>query len=314
MSDPAHFLQYETRAPVIAGLLHQASNLRCLLHEAHIRARLAILPPLRLEPKHNFGVRREWRWEHYFDLPASSLTDGDGRRHPLPIAERPPHGAPALRLRGAERFPERARDCPLVVRRISHPLFRKELPMDEWPAARVELCASERAVALARPVARHLQSLGDGGFVAVHVRRGDRIAAGEYPGQMTAPPYIAQRLRDRGVAEGAVLYIASDEQDPDFWQPLRKTFRLFRYADFPPLARLVSQVGEAPDNYLLYQVEREVLRQGSIRMGTLPTEGWADSWLIDQLPRKPSATLAAARWRMAALLRSWLARRPQSGE
>ena len=311
MPDAARFLQYEARPPVIAGLLHQASNLRCLLHEAHITDRLAILPPLRLAPKHNFGVQRQWRWEHYFDLRASSLTDDDGRRHPLPIAEQPPeHDARALRLRGAKRLPEQARDCPLVLRRISHPLFRKALPVDEWPAAQVELRASERAVALARPVAQHLRSLGDGRFVAVHVRRGDRIAGGEYPGQMTAPPYIAQRLRDQGVAEGAVLYIASDEQDLGFWQPLRKSFRLFLYADFPPLERLVSRVGEAPDNYLLYQVEREVLRQGSIRMGTLPTECWADSWLIDRLPRKPSATLSAARWRMAALLRNWLARRP----
>ena len=330
------FLQYEAAAPVAAGLLHHASNLEFLLREAHATARLAILPQPHFSLKHNFGVRREWRWEHYFDFAASSLTDADGRQFPLPIADcRPEEGARTLRLRGKEAMPERARNYPLVVRRISHPAFGRELPTDGWPESAVELRPSARAAALARPVAQHLRSLGGGRFAAVHVRRGDRVAAGQVPDRLTSPPHIRQRLRHWGAADGAVVYIASDERDPDFWKPLQETYRLFRYVDFPALEALISGVGEAPDNYLLFQVEREVLREGDLRIGTMPNWAWAHmhDWLIDRedwpprpsfsrrlalgarrlarplrrieeyLPRTPSRMLASARLRTAAFLR-----------
>ena len=333
------FLQYEAAAPVAAGLLHHASNLEFLLREAHATARLAILPPPHFSLKHNFGVRREWRWEHYFDFAASSLTDADGRRFPLPIADcRPEEGARTLRLRGGEAMPERARNYPLVVRRISHPAFGRELPTDGWPESAVELRPSARAAALARPVAQHLRSLGGGRFAAVHVRRGDHVAAGYVPyvpARLTAPPHIRQCLRRWGAADGAVVYIASDERDPDFWKPLQETYRLFRYVDFPALEALISGVDEAPDNYLLFQVEREVLREGYPRIGTMPNRMWAHmhDWLIDRenwpprpgfgrrlalgvrrlgprirrvekrLPQKPSRMLASARLYAASFLR-----------
>ena len=302
----ARFLQYRPSTPVVAGLTHQAANLVCLLREAQATARLGILPPLHLDARHNFGARREWRWEQYFDFDASSLTDAQGR-HPLPIAGRPPEQAVrTLHLREGTPVPDRARDYPLVVRRISRPLFREVLPTDDWPAAKVELRTCARARNLARPVVRRLRALGDGRFVSVHVRRGDRVAAGDYPEWLTAPPHIRRCLQERGVADGAVVYIASDERDPEFWQPLKAAYRLFRYADFPALEALIAGADEAPDNYLLFQVEQEVLRQGRLRIGTKPNQSWADGWLIDQRhwpPRKPSGRLASGRRRMAALLR-----------
>lgn len=307
MQGEVRFLQYRPAAPVVAGLTHQAANLVCLLREAQATERLAILPPLHLDARHNFGVRREWRWERYFDFGASSLTDAKGQRHPLPIADHPPRkGAQTLYLRGRAQIPNRARGYPLVVRRISRPLFREALPTNDWPAAKVELRACARARSLARPVVLRLRALGDGGFVSVHVRRGDRVAAGDYPDWLTAPPHIRRCLLDRGVADGAVVYVASDERDPEFWRPLQKTYRLFRYADFPTLDALIAGADEAPDNYLLFQVEQEVLRQGCLRIGTKPNQNWAHGWLIDRRnwpPRKPSGMLASGRRRVAALLR-----------
>lgn len=282
-ADEGRYLRYESFPPVVAGLSHQAANLSWLLREAHDTGRLAIMPPLRLAKQHNFGVARDWRWEDYFDFGASGLTDAHGHRHPLPIAARPPApDAPTLRLRGGEAMPERARDYPVVTRRLSSPEFRKELPMGGWPAATVELHPSAAAVNLALPVIRHLRSLGDGGFVAVHIRRGDRVANGQIPDWLTSPPHIRRFLGDRGVADGAVVYIASDERNPDFWRPLRETYRLFRYDDFPPLNALISGAGQPPDNYLLFQAEGEVLRHGRLRIGTFPGLAWSqmDDWLI----------------------------------
>ena len=282
-ADEGRFLRYDAAPPVVAGLSHQAANLSCLLREAHATGRRAVLPPLRLTKQHNFGVALDWRWEDYFDFGASGLTDADGQRHPLPIADTPPGpAAQTLKLRGGEAMPERARDFPVVARRLTRPQFRKELPMDGWPAADIELRPSAAAVAMALPVIRHLRSGSPGGFVAVHVRRGDRVAKGQIPGWLTSPPHIRQFLSDRGVADGAVVYVASDERNPDFWRPLRETYRLFRYADFPALNALIAGAGRRPDNYLLFQVEGEVLREGRLRIGTFPGLAWSqmDDWFI----------------------------------
>ena len=331
------FLQYESAEPIFGGLLHHVPRLETLLREAQATARLAILPPLHLYAHLNLGVSREWRWEHYFDFAASSLTYAGGRRFPLPIADcRPGEGVRTLRLRAREPMPERACNYPLVVRRIPRNFsFRKEFPVDALPAAAVDLRPSARAAALARQVVRHLRALGGGRFAAVHVRRGDRIAFGEVPDRLTSPQHIRQRLRHWGAADGAVVYIASDERDPDFWRPLQETYRLFRYVDFPQLEALISGVDEAPDNYLLFQVEREVLREGYLRIGTIPNWAWAHmhDWFIDRenwpprpsfsrrlslgarrlvrplrrieecLPQAPSRMLASARLRAAAFLR-----------
>lgn len=281
----ARFLQYETAKPFMVGLLHHTRNIRYLIHEAHVTGRSAILPPLALAPRHNFGIRREWRWEHYYDFSASSLTDAAGRQHPLPIADHPPgEGVRTWTLPGGTPMPDCARHYPLVVRRIADSFFKRELPVDTWPAVTVDLRCPERITTLARSVVRRLRALGGGHFVAVHVRRGDRIATKSVPDWPTRPPHVGRFLRDRGVADGTVVYIASNEREPDFWRPLEETWRVFRYVDFPVLEALVSGADEAPDNYLLYQVELQVLREGSLRIGTMPNEvwDWMHHWLVDQ--------------------------------
>lgn len=273
------YLQYETFTPVVAGLEHQASNLRCLLREAHATGRLAVLPELHLSPMHNFGVRRAWKWETYFDLGGSRLINAAGQEHPLPIADDSSiAGVRTLVLRPGEHMPAWARDYPLVVRRLGLGTFRQEVPAEEWPVTTIRLRASATARELAQHVIRHIVSLYGGRFAAVHVRRGDRLKRGDrlttlkqYPEWLTEPAHIRRCHKDRGVADGSVLFIASDERDPNFWRPLAAHYRLVRYVDFPRLASLVSGGADSPpDNYLLYQVEREIMRGAWIRIGTLP--------------------------------------------
>ena len=134
---------------------------------------------------------------------------------------------------------------------------------------------------------RRLRSLGGGYFVAVHVRRGDQIAKGRIPDWLTRPAHVGRFLRSWGVADGTVVYIASNEREPDFWKPLKETWQVLSCADFPALEALVSPPlppDEAPDNYLLYQVELAVLREGSLRIGTMPNEAWdwMHDWLMDR--------------------------------
>ena len=330
--DAPCYLQYKTSTPVVAGLDHQVANLRCLLGEAYVTGRLAVLPPLHLFPKYNFGVRRDWKWETYFDFGESRLVDATGQEHPLPIADgRPDADARTLRLRPGERMPSGARHYGLVVRHVELTTFKREIPADDWPAITITLRASASVIELARHVVQHIALLDGGRFSAVHVRRGDRLKLHrQYPGWLTEPAHVRKYLTALGVAEGSVLFIASDERDPNFWRPLAEHYRLIRYVDFPRLEALVAKGATLPDNYLLYQVEREVMRSAWLRVDTLPkhdelyTHGSLvseENWSRSPISRNTWTGRFASRWRyrrdcfMAvcrSLYRSWRLPKTQS--
>ena len=288
-SEAARYLRYDA-PPVLAGLAHHVANLRCLLREAHATGRLAVLPPLTLHPKHNFNHNRDWRWDDYYDLDASTLIDAAGREHPLPIAKslpgppsRPNESAAPFLVRPGKRIPPESGRHRLVVRRIGDSVFRRQVPQEHPPTVRLELRPAVPVARLAARATASMAPLADGEFVGVHVRRGDRL--GEYPAACTEPARIEARLASLAVARGTVLFIASDERDPRFFEPLRAHYQLVRYTDFPFLAALVS--GEHPDNYLLYRVEQEILARAKLRIETLPNRG----------PHAHAALVDAAEWR-----------------
>ena len=301
------FLRYD--APVVfAGLEHHVTNLRCLVREAHASGRLAVLPPLTLHPKHNFGHARDWRWQDYYDLDASTLVDAAGREYPLPIApaapalsgKRPGSAAP-LGVRPGERFPTNGDAYPLVVRTFRQQIFKNEVPQECQPPLELRLRPAELVLRLAEKAARHLASLAQDaadGYVGVHVRRGDRLAEREFAPALTEPPHIEAVLTRIAVRRDEVLFVASDERDPSFFEPLRTRYRLFRCTDFPYLKALVS--GDDPDNYLLYQVEREILSRGRLWIETLPGRG----------PHAHASLVDAKDWRRSksGRLRWWLRR------
>lgn len=265
MTRPRH-LRYDVAPVVLAGLAHHEANLKCLLREAHAAGRLAVLPPLTLHPKHNFGRDRDWRWADYYDFAASRLVDLAGREHPLPIAFAPENAAEPLRLRAGERIPPAREDHPYVIRRLENALFKHEVPSACRPDFAITLRLSAPLRALAKEALAGLASRSADGFVGMHVRRGDRL--GEYPSELTEPPHIKKCLARHGVPQGGLIYLCSDERDPNFWAPLERCFQVVRHVDFPRLASLVAE--PLPDNYALYQVEREILAHGRLWIDTLP--------------------------------------------
>ena len=107
----------------------------------------------------------------------------------------------------------------------------------------------------------------------MHVRRGDRGWK-----RFTVPARIRARLAAWGVADGSVVFILSDERAPGFWEPLKEHYDLVRYADCPRLAGLVSGAdGCRPDNYLLYEVEKEIMRNAALRIETYEGRGPTDA-------------------------------------
>ena len=298
-------LRYDAPA-VLAGLEHHAGNLRCLLREAHATGRLAVLPPLALHRKHNFGHARDWRWQDYYDLDASTLVDAAGREHPLPIApalsDQRDGGPTPLVVRPGGHIPTNGNSHPLVVRTFRRQLFENEVPQEGRPPVALEFRPAEPVLRLAQRTSQHLASLArrggapENGYVGVHVRRGDRLGEFEFPSERTEPPHIKAVLTRMAVYPAEVLFIASDERDPGFFDPLRACYRMLRYTDFPYLEALVS--GDDPDNYLLYQVEREVLRRARLWIETLP----------GREPRAHASLVDATDWRRShsGRLRWWL--------
>ena len=288
------YLVYQEVGPGLNGLEHATSNLICLLREARASGRLAVLPRLRLDPYHNFGVDRGWRWDTYFDFERSVMADAQGE-YPLPLADRDP-GAEltSLVLDPGDPMPLAGRghsSPPRVIRRFSNLAvpFISQVPPEGLSGAMPHFASSAKVVALAAPVVKHLAALDEGGFVAVHVRRRDRTRKWPwgrrwtYPQWMTEPENVRARLRACGCGDGSTLYLASDEPRANFWDPLAKHYRLVRYVDFPELARLVSRRDVTlPDNYLLYKVEREVMKSARLRIDTVPTNRFAHGTLISE--------------------------------
>lgn len=298
------YLRYDTQ-PILVGLDHHVSNLRCLLREAHATERLALLPPLTLHPMYNFDHDRDWHWDDYYDLDASTLVDQTGRELPLPIAKEPVEplvcgNGPAASFvaRRGKPIPAESRRYRLVVRHITNPLFRKQVPQAHLPEMALELRPSAAVTRLATRAITHMAALGgDEGFVGIHVRRGNRL--GEYPAARTEPPHIKTRLTSLSVACGTVLFIASDEKGPAFFDPLREHYQVVQHMDLPFLEALVS--GEDPDNYLLYRVECEILSSARLWIETLPKAGPAVTAPNQGGERGPHATLVASEeWRRSS--------------
>ncbi|MCY3837768.1 MAG: hypothetical protein OXH09_03810 [Gammaproteobacteria bacterium] len=276
-----------------AGIDHQLSNLRCLLAEAHTVGRLAVLPPLRLEARHNFGIASEWSWDTYFDLDASRLVGNDGRTHPLPFVRDLPEGRlntrtvpPRGRLSGKE-------CAELVVRQVRHEVFTKEVPLTNTPVFRLRPSAT--VLSRAGPVVEALRKRWSTGYAAVHIRRGDRLWG---PMRwLTRPDNIRRRLRKLGIHEGDGVFFLSDERDAEYWSGLAPHYGMARYTDFPELVAIIAPSSPStPDNYLLYEVEKEVVRHATAVVETFP------------LPRgeRPQKTLVPiAVWVVARNVRRW---------
>ena len=263
------YLSY-TGPPGRAGMNHRIRNLECLLREAHGLGRAVVLPPLDLHLHHNFGFARVWSWDDYFDLDASRLVDAAGVEHRLPLAGRPPAALPVVRLRATTTVPD-AQAAPLVERRMAGSVYGREVRLPARASATLRLRPAARVLELAEPVLARLRLGAPDGFAALHVRRGDRLRYAVVA-RRTRPEAVGRRLAGLGIRGGAV-FVLSDERDPSWWAALTRRVEVVRSGDFPVLTALTApDAPGGPDNYLLYEVEKEVFRHARIRVETLPGE------------------------------------------
>ena len=304
---PGRYLQYRPEHTAFRGIDHELSNLMWMLREAFLHGRLAVLPRLNLAPMHNFGsAAGTGQWDKYFDLDASRLVDPLGARHPLPLVRRlPPGELRTLELAHRAPMPAQAGEFDLVVRPIRYFVHLHDLPhqrlrklvggvLSGKHPIRFDFRPSALVSGLAEPVVGALLSK-HGSYAAAHVRRGDRLQSGARYRRRTAPQSVRRSLDRLGVREGAPVFFASDERNPDYWAPLADRYTAVRYTDFPHLKALVAG-DRAPDNYLLYEVEKAVMARAAIRLRSMP---------VDARTQWHASLVSRWDWALMSVFRKW---------
>ncbi len=69
------------------------------------------------------------------------------------------------------------------------------------------------------------------------------------------------------ITKNRTVYVISDIDDADYFEPLKKQCTLYRYYDFPELEALVSDKNKKRiDSAMLYSVEKNILQYAAIKM------------------------------------------------
>ena len=80
-------------------------------------------------------------------------------------------------------------------------------------------------------------------------------------------PKQIKTLLGYAISKGSRLYIMSDIRNPQHFDFLKEDYQVYRYYDFPELARLVSgKRGSDIDNVMLYLVEKNIMRYATVKI------------------------------------------------
>jgi GDP-fucose protein O-fucosyltransferase len=141
----------------------------------------------------------------------------------------------------------------------------KRFMRDNIRLADIIQCAAARIVQAIRRIAESYapgesgnSSVGYGSFDTMHIRRSDFKKLPTYDEQKDGAERIAA---DKYFADQRVVYIATDERDKTWFEPLRKHYRLVFLEDFSHLIRGVDP------NYL-GMIEQLVCAKGDKFVGT----------------------------------------------
>ncbi len=287
------------------GLRHCRSNLCCLLFEALLLRRIAVIPNLNLNPWHNFGVPVPRDPERYFTLPPQRAgSDRQQQTRWIRLGEFEPGlqrtaSSEIKRIGGGEgHFLSREDDqrYSVIVRELNSTTpFRKlvknwrgflpETPMDLPPSKEVESLSEEilqsmglaaRGAALSDKTGRRPAPTDDGFYACLHLRWGDRRHDYGFVMRLFLTPMaIRWRLnRIAGLPRGRHLYIMSDRWGRGLFDCLEQDYRVWRYYDFPQLRSLApdteggGQDRSQFDSFFLLAVEMELMRRAAVRIYT----------------------------------------------
>lgn len=276
MSDNNRFLIYRhVGGPLLkVGYMHNLTNLIGLCREAAHLGRRPVLAVPCFDPVHNFGVPVTKQWNEYVNVETIQVNDISESGI---LNQSSPHNVFAVLeddfqissfpdseivvIHGAENGDQDAfREKAILVRELT-PEYA--IWGDANPELRtrynVSICPSKMIEELAGLVADRL-----GSYVALHVRRGDRMKQNRLIDRYTRANYITSFISDR-FGKAYPVFLMTDERKPGFFDALRSEFDLVTYQDFPALRDLVNP--SRPDNFMLFCVEKLIYYRAAHRIG-----------------------------------------------
>lgn len=269
MAGSDKFLMYSfdgERRPV--GLMHNLYNLEHLCRDAVDMGRTPVIPRPAFDRQHNLGRSVDTDWASYIDLAAIRVTDlkvdpkAEMRVHAVLETEwcrgnftdedfamigcRDDQGDPEVR----------------VVVRVMPP------SMDPWDGSdvrlreryQVRLKYAEDIQGLIDSVVRNL-----GSYVAVHVRRGDRLALNRRIDSFTRAPSIS-RFLDGTFPAGTRVFLMSDERGEGFFDELRARHSVVTWRDLETVVEFMKV--RNGDNYALFCIEKGIYYHATARVSS----------------------------------------------
>lgn len=251
----------------LTGILHQRNNLFALLMEAKFLNRIAIIPPLLLNGKHNNGKNIETSWDKYIDIKniqsfhhsilqdefddfnnlPSNLIDENTQPHHI-INEKI-----SLIIREHKRYP----NYYILINMIGR---------EDWYLQLIDLFRpSEKIIEYANLAIKSMDN-----YNCIHVRRGDKLNWKQCPGleKATQPKKLKSFLL-KNIPKGEKLYIMSNESKVGYFDLLKNYYTVFTYNLFPEYILL-----EKNDNYFLFMVETEIMKHAKIKIKTFEEVGY----------------------------------------
>jgi len=248
------------------GFMHNLSNFKNLLLEAYYLKRIAILPNPSFDPKHNNNYIVSHCWEKYIDFDSIKIQCNKTlNSEPIKCICRHKFDLESVNLKETHRVNnfENADDCSkkYLIRDISSDLsFWGVSELNLEKKYRVILNFSKDVIKMTNLVLEDFQD-----YIAIHVRRGDRMMLNPKIKKFTNPKYISSCLLEK-YPNNTKYYLMSDEKESGYFDFIKENFDVKTYKDFPFLKDIVQ--GLKPDNFMLFSIEKLIYYNAKERIGT----------------------------------------------
>ena len=105
-------------------------------------------------------------------------------------------------------------------------------------------------------------------YACLHVQGKQGGQAGRQPElRFAATKQQIESALSYAISKKSRLYIMSDILEPQYFDFLKKDYKVYRYYDFPELEQLVSgKDGNSVDNVMLYCVEKNIMRHATVKI------------------------------------------------
>jgi len=263
------YLIYNISKPQLrVGLMHNISNLNSMLIDAFVMNRTAVLPYPSFDSRHNFNHDISKSWKYYIDLDSIKIkvkkSDGYSEEKIKCICSDDFSNQldPTQNVHIAKNFDDASStSSKYLIRNVDGSI-------DFWGAPDQNIDGKytilfDFSQEITRLTNRVREELND--YVAIHVRRGDRLKLNRKIDKFTKSDYIVKFLTEN-YPKKTKFYLMTDEKDETFIANIKKELDVATYKDFNCLTSIIDC--EKPDNFFLFGVEKIIYYSAKCSVGT----------------------------------------------